>query len=372
MIYRKVLLPRLIFLPFLITKIFLEILNLFTFHIFYRNRKRKSKLCIESGIKGWELIDYKELYSSSIEYLGVENVVKVEIDKSGKYINQLKNAIRTLKPTHYIYDSRTGNQNWIIGMIQSFRIALIFQINGITPVCILTDFPVRSWRTQCAIVSAKRGIVVTLMSPKDFFSIFPHNRIIGPLTMPFSRKTGLKLNELIAQNRQKSSKSIVFSGSLYEPRTSILKSINIGLKQKGLEIEMKARNIGTQRFKDDDYWCNLINASIVVTTSNQINSNKTDFSHINHLIYRYLEVPASGSLLIAQNVPSIERFLKPNIDFVIFETIEEAIDKINYYFNHDNERENIAKSGYLKAQSIINSNLYWVTIDTALGKNSLL
>ena len=35
----------------------------------------------------------------------------------------------------------------------------------------------------------QRGIVISLMSPKDISSIYPHNRIIGPLTMPFSKKT---------------------------------------------------------------------------------------------------------------------------------------------------------------------------------------
>jgi hypothetical protein len=327
---------------------------------------------LESGIKGWELIDYKELLWSATEFLGEENIVKIEIDKSKNYINQVKKAIHLNKPTHYIYDARTGDQSWLKGLIQSFRIAFIYQINGIIPICILTDLPVRSWRTQCGIVSAKRGVVVSLMSPKDIHPIFPHRRITGPLTMPFSKKTGSMLNSLIAAKELNTKTNIVFTGSLYEPRTTILNAINDELKLRGLEIEMKGRNLGTIKFADEEYWARLVNASMVITTSNQISSKETDWTHFPHLIYRYIEVPAAGSLLIAPSVPSIERFFKPDEHFVSYDTIQDAVDKIEFYFKNEKEREIIANNGYLKAHSIINSNLYWISIDLALGKYSML
>jgi spore maturation protein CgeB len=166
--------------------------------------------------------------------------------------------------------------------------------------------------------------------------------------------------------------SIVFTGSLYEPRTSILNAINVELNKKGLNIDIKGRNLGAKRFSDAEYWSNLVDASIVITTSSQICSNETDWDHLPHLIYRYLEVPASGSLLLAPIVPSIERFFKPNEHFVSFNSIEEAVEKIEFYLNNSEERKRIAMNGYLKAHSIINSNLYWVNIDLALGRHSLL
>jgi hypothetical protein len=372
MFYRNIILPRLNYLPFLISRILLEVLSLFTFLKFKKNRKRKSVLCLESGIKGWELIEYKELIWSATEFLGESGVRKIEIDKSKNYINQVKAAVKNNKPTHYIYDARTGDQHWIKGLIQSFRIAMIYQVNGIVPICILTDFPVRTWRTQCGVVSAKRGIVASLMSPKDIYPIFPHSRIIGPLNMPFSKKSGNMLNELINKKYNNVKPNIVFTGSLYEPRTSILNNINEGLKKRGLEIEMKGRNLGTTKFADEDYWSKLVNAAMVITTSNQINSNETDWTHLPHLIYRYIEVPAAGSLLIAPVVPSIERYFRPGEHFISFETTEDAIEKIEYYLNHEDERNSIAANGYEKAHSIINSNLYWISIDLALGKYSML
>lgn len=372
MIYRKIILPRLNYIYYIISKCILEILNIFTFPKFINNRNRKSILCLESGVKGWELIEYKELINSAIEYLDRESIIKIEIDKSKDYVSQIKEAIKANRPTHYVYDARTGSQNWFKGLLQSFRISILFQLNGIVPICILTDLPVRTWRTQCGVVSAKRGLVVSLMSPKDIHSIFPHKRIIGPLNMPFSKKTASILQNLINNKSKVKRPNIIFTGSLYEPRTSTLNSINSELKKKGLEIEMKGRELGTTKFTDEDYWSRLVDASIVITTSSQISTNETDWTHLPHLIYRYIEVPASGTLLIAPSVPSIERFFKPNEHFVCFDSIQEAADKIEYYINNNDARNEIIKNGYEKAHSLINSNLYWVSIDIALGKYSLL
>jgi hypothetical protein len=372
MFYRNIILPRVNYIPYLLSRLILEILNLFTFSKFNISRKQKTILCIESGIKGWDLLEYKELLQSATEFLSEENVVKIEIDKSKSYLQQVKNAIRKNNPTHYIYDSRTGSQNLIKGLIQAFRIGILYQINGIIPICILTDLPVRTWRTQCGVVSAKRGIVISLMSPKDIHSIFPHKRIIGPMTMPFSKKTGAMLKNILNNKSINKKANIIFTGSLYEPRTTILNSINEGLMKRGFEIEMKGRNLGTTKFADEDYWTRLVNASIIITTSNQISTKDSDYTHLPHLIYRYLEVPASGSLLIAPRVPSIERFFKQDEHFVSFETIEEAIDKIEFYLTHEKERVDLSKNGYEKAHSLIDSNLYWIIVDTALGKYSLL
>lgn len=372
MFYRNTVLPRLNYIPFLISRLMLEIVNAFTFYKFNANRKRKTILCLESGIKGWELIEYKELIWSATEFLGEDSIAKIEIDKSKNYINQVKQAIKNNKPTHYIYDARTGDQHWFKGLIQSFRIAYIYQVNGIVPICILTDLPVRTWRTQCGVVSAKRGIVASLMSPKDIHPIFPHSRITGPLNMPFSKKSGNMLNALISKKDKSAKPNIVFTGSLYEPRTTILNNINEGLKKRGLEIEMKGRNLGTTKFADEDYWSRLVNASMVITTSNQINSKDTDWTHFPHLIYRYIEVPAAGSLLIAPVVPSIERYFRPGEHFISFENTEEAVEKIEYYLNNETERLAIARKGYEMAHHIINSNMYWISIDLALGKYSML
>jgi hypothetical protein len=210
------------------------------------------------------------------------------------------------------------------------------------------------------------------MSPKDIHPIFPHSRIIGPMIMPFSNKTMNLIKYIVNKKKVNSNPNIIFTGSLYEPRVSELNAINKLLNDIGLEIEFKGRNLGTERITDDEYWHRLASASIVITTSSQISSKDTDWTTLPHLIYRYLEVPVAGSLLIAPIVPSIERFFKPGEHFVSYSTPEDAAYKIAYYLEHHNEREIIANRGHSKAKSIVKSNLYWISIDLALGKHSII
>jgi len=371
--YRNIILPRVVFIPFLIARIIIELLNLFTYNKFIEKNIKPTKLCLESGIKGWNLIEYKELFSSAIEYLGEENILKISISKELSYYEQVSFAVKKYKPTHYLYDSRTGDQHWFYGLIQAFRLSILFQLYGVVPICTLTDLPVRRWRTQTAVVSAKRGVVVSLMSPKNIFTIFPHSRIIGPLTMPFSIKTVKYLDTLITDTCNNiRDKSIIFTGSLYEPRTTILNTIQEGLRTRGIELELKGRSLGTKKFSDEDYWVGLVNATMVITTANQISSAQTDWAWISHLIYRYLEVPIAGSVLVAQEVPSLRRYFVPGVHYIAYKNTEDAIKKIEYYWHNPQELSQIASQGREKAKSLVFSNLYWICVDIGLRNNSLL
>ncbi|MBS1189834.1 MAG: hypothetical protein H6R10_1626 [Rhodocyclaceae bacterium] len=372
-LYRDFLLPRSVLLPFLVTRIALEILNLFTFFRFIPGNRRPTRLCLEAGIKGWELIEYKELFASAQDFVGAENTRKIEIDRNQSYVGQVLSAVRKHRPTHYVYDSRTGSENWLLGMLQAFQISLIFQYHGVVPICVLTDLPIRAWRAQTAMVSAKRGIVVSLMSPRDVDPIFPHGRIIGPLMMAFSEAT---LERLIEMDRQTSNKfadkTLVFSGSLYEPRASLLNEIRRGLADHQIVLELKGRQLGSQRFSDEDYWHNLSSSAMVITTANLSHQKGVDWPWVSHLIYRYLEVPAAGSVLVAQEVPSLRRYLVPDRHFIAYSTPEEAVRKISHYWNHPSELEEIARAGREKVRSVIRANMYWICVDTALQKYSLL
>lgn len=370
---RDAALARSIFLPYLLSRIFLELLNIFSFWRFRPGRGQPSVLCLESGIKGWELIEYKELLASAEEYLGRERVRKIEIDRNRPYLGQVRAAIRTHRPTHYVYDSRTGSDGWLAGMWEAFCVAILFQWNGIVPICMLTDLPIRAWRSQTAIVSAKRGLVVCLMSPRDIMPIFPHRRIIGPQLMAFSRRTMRQVAAMDEAAHQKfQDKSLIFAGSLYEPRTSLLNAVKAGLAEKGITLEIKGRELGSRRFTDEDYWQRLCQATMVITTANFCHQPGVDWPWILHLIYRYVEVTVAGSVLVAQEVPSLRRYLEPDVHYIAYATPEEAVEKISHYWSHPEELERIASAGKERMRAIITANMYWVCIDSALRHQSLL
>ena len=159
---------------------------------------------------------------------------------------------------------------------------------------------------------------------------------------------------------------------MYEPRTTILNIIKQGLESKGITLEMKGRGLGTKKFSDEDYWAGLVNATMVITTANQISSAQTDWAWIPHLIYRYLEVPVAGAVLVAQEVPSLRRFFVPGVHYIAYDNPNDAIEKIDYYWHNPHELSQIASQGREKAKSLVHSNLYWICVDIGLRNNPLL
>jgi hypothetical protein len=368
---KNFLLPSIIVLPFLISKICLLFFRMVTHRNSEHSRGVQSTLCIEAGIKGWEIIEFKEIYSSACEYLSVERVYKLKIESTQDYVKQVHRAINDYRPTHYCYSPRTGSQQWLKGLWQSFRLALLFTSKQITPIVILSDLPIRSWRAQAAVITAISGVVVTLMSPRQVHFIFPHKRLIGPSLMPFSQATLAWLDHLPRTQPDNNPPRAIFTGSLYEPRTSLLSAIKVGLEARGLTLDIQGRQLGSPRVSDEEYWLRLANADIVVTTADQMIQPGADWTWVPHLLYRYLEVVACGTLLVAPEVPGIGRFFTSGEHFVSFKKPEDAIDAIEYYLNHPVERGKIAKQGYARARALIESRIFWLTIDVTLGHGSL-
>lgn len=367
-----VIIPRIIFIPYYMARLIIMPVAVISFLV-PRDKKDQieASLCIEAGVGGWNIIEYKELYQSAVEYLGEVSVHKVIISREKSYLEQVRYALDCVNPTHYAYSPRTGSQTWLMGLIQAFMIFFLLYRRGITPIVFLTDLPVRTWRAQSSIVTARSGIVVSLMSPRIIHTIFPHRRICGPYMMPFSMKTLSYLSELAADHESDALNNPLFTGSLYEPRTSTLEAIRDGLKPRGITFEIKGRQLGSPRFSDEDYWLRIISAPIIVTTADQMEHTIADWQWLQHFVYRYTEVLACGSLLVAPDLPSINRYFQPGIHYVSFASIPEAVEKISYYCENEAERTLIARQGKERVQALIYSRSFWLGIDIALGRESI-
>ncbi len=334
-------------------------------------KNKQTLLAIESGIKGWELLEYKELLASAEEYVGTDRVYKIAIDRSQNYLDQVFSHTTQATPTHYVYDPRTGSQS-LRGLWEAFCLSIIFTWKDITPIAILTDLPVRLWRAQCSMVTACDGVIVTLMSPKTVSPICPHRRFIGPTPMAFSCRTLDYLNRLISNKSNDLNPEAVFTGSLYEPRTSILNQIQQSLQAKDKKLHILGRELGTAKLPDEEYWKRLVNAAIVVMTADQIPGSAHDWAHKPHLVYRYLEATACGGMLVAQHIDGIARYFEPGEHFIAYRTPEEAAELICKYLDEPHERLKIAEAGKVRAHQIINAKMYWRTLDTCLGSKSLI
>jgi hypothetical protein len=255
-------------------------------------------------------------------------------------------------------------------LLDSLSVALILARYRVVPIVYLTDLAYRQWRCQAAAVSATKGVVVTFMMPSRVQPMFPHRRLVGPCLMPFSIQTLRYLENLRAELEPQGQLSNVvrFTGSMYEPRATFLRNFKAVM---GGKADIRGRELGTQRQTDETYWTWIVSANIVITTADQFSQPGADMRHVPHMIYRYLEVLAAGSLLLAPAVPGIERYFVPGQDFVAFANLEEATYKANYYLEHQAEAKAIAAAGHAKAAKLIECHIFWMQIDTALASCSL-
>jgi len=331
-------------------------------------------LCLEAGEKGWEIIEYKELYQSALEYIGEERLVRFVVKPNEPYLKQLVQFLdENPNITHYGWSPRTGEQHWFKGLVEAFKISIMLSKRGITPIAFLTDMLVRRWRAKAVIVTASKGVVVTLMSPIDVSIMCPHKRFIGPYIMPFSKKT---LDHLVDMKNKSTSKKAgaVVVGALYEPRKSIIESIQEKLLESSdHQITVNGRALDGQRSSDDDYWAKMVNSNIVITTSNVMDGGLGyDWPWKEHFVYRYMEVLASGSLLAAPNLPGLELYFTEGEHFIGFSTEQEAAEKVQYYLENEDEAIKISNKGFERAKSFVESRSFWLSIDIFLSKDGLM
>jgi len=180
------------------------------------------------------------------------------------------------------------------------------------------------------------------------------------------------LDELIERRQKNEHATALFAGSLYKPRTTKLEQIRSGLASRGFVFDIKGRPMGSARVTDVEYWSRLCYSDIIVTTADQAIQDTNDWNHIHHLVYRYLEVLASGAMLVAQDVPGVNRYFTPGVHFVSYDTPENAVKVIAHYLHNDVERLRIAKQGKDRANELIASRVFWVIIDSVLSGDSLL
>jgi hypothetical protein len=66
---------------------------------------------------------------------------------------------------------------------------------------------------------------------------------------------------------------------------------------------------------------------------------------------RAFEMGLSGTLMLCQHSPGLERYYEPERQFVAFETPEDCAEKARYYLSHERERARIATAYYERTKA---------------------
>ena len=119
------------------------------------------------------------------------------------------------------------------------------------------------------------------------------------------------------------------------------------------------RNPDGSRISDTDYWQYLSDARLIVSTSSQISGSHTDFDGHNHFIYKFIEATAAKTALAIEPVEGSDHLLVPDVDFISYSSVDEAVDKISLAWSSTSALDRIADSGYTKTVRALESHEYW-------------
>lgn len=329
-------------------------------------------LAIEAGEVAWSHIFFQELDASAREFLGENRVVRLSVRKDGDYVRQVKQLLCQFSVTHYWYDPRTGTGSHFGGIIEAFRLLAVFVSRGVTPIAYCTDISVRNQRIRAAIITAVSGVCVSLSPPETVRRFFPHNRLVGPALMPLSRSTLASLAGKAQSRAAKSPLRVAFFGSLYEPRTTQLLQIKELLASRGVEFDIRGRRPGGPRMEIEDYWNDLVNTDIVVSTSSQVRSRGMDLSEENHLIYRFTEALASGACLVAERAPGVEGYFQDGRHLFLWDTPEEAARLVAELVSNPPTVQEVKSEGQRCITGLVESGDFWLRINSVLVASPLL
>ena len=65
---------------------------------------------------------------------------------------------------------------------------------------------------------------------------------------------------------------------------------------------------------------------------------------------RAFEIMGSGGFLASNYQEDFLEFFRPDEDFICYMSLEELMDKVEYYMAHEKERLEIAENGYRKVK----------------------
>lgn len=319
----------------------------------------RPSICIESGRKGWDLIEYQEIGQSATEFFGIDDVVKHAVNDRRRYVRECLSVVRATRPQHYWVDPRSGSQVPLRAVLQSLALALIFAWYAVTPIAWLANGPHRVWRLQAEVLTARSGTCLVFMHPKRGGVQFAHRRVHGPCIFPLSIATLRRLQTERSQRRANADPVVSFVGSLYEPRRSRLLALGESLAQQGVRLRIVAPQLTGRRLTNEEYWDALVQSEILVTTADHVESKDQDVVVEPHFIFRFTEALAAGTALVAPVVKGSEALLRPGLDYAPYESLTEAAAVVVELCMSSRRRSSVAEQGHETIDYLVQSGWFW-------------
>ena len=82
--------------------------------------------------------------------------------------------------------------------------------------------------------------------------------------------------------------------------------------------------------------------------NSKINLNITSKTIESGIPLRVFDILSCGGFCLTNYQPEIAQYFTDGEDLVMYSSMEDLVDKVAYYLEHDEEREQIARNGYEK------------------------
>lgn len=332
-------------------------------------RHSTSRILLFAGRRGWENPEYVEFQQSAIEFLGPRRVVSSWAPK-GLRTFWLSISLVLRRPSHFLYDPRWGSTNRILAVIEAHTIKLTCHITGCVPIGLLNDIPEITWRRKLGIVCNDLGVCLVLVSPKTARREIPEITVAaGPTPMPMSRRS-LRTHQQEWPSpdsfENQSAPVVTFVGSLYEPRESILSAFGQALDAWGIEFKTLVRDIKEPKIPRSAYMKFLATSDLTVTTADQMKTDKSLPIRVQHLVYRYIEALAAGTVLIAPTIEGAEEFLEAGTHFIRCDDISSPPPQLRRILMNRVLLEKIRLNARQRIRELTEEDFFWTFVNREL------
>lgn len=151
-----------------------------------------------------------------------------------------------------------------------------------------------------------------------------------------------------------------------ESHASALKRIHIVCRLREFNIKVTG-DLEWQPYLNQDQLCppvDYLNGLCKIYQKSLINLNISRFQLRSGVTQRVFDVPATRGFLLTDRTSELNQYLHPDKEVAVYESADEAKEKVRYYLFHENEREEIASRAY---QRVINEHTYAHRINKLLN-----
>ena len=329
----------------------------------------KIKLIAPIGAPARQSIFCQELESYGRESLGEDVFEIITIDRS----KNLSKQIFKFWPSNMrggkislLLDQRTFSNSWLNGFLQALQVKLVASIRGVEIYSYVTDISIIRNRLLAILLTARQGVIVSLLSQSYFANKIPHRRICSPVLMPISIERVIRQGQLSINNiavPKNICLSSNFVGSLYPERNSILQLLLKHRKLIDLSIHDKSTGL-----TNEEYWRLLAASqiSIITTAQTNVENNWVDLNDKHHVVWRISEALAAKSLALIQDVQGLEGILESGKDYLSFTSEDDLLSTLDFLVGNPNEVQKIAESGYQTFLKLQKDGHFWGFLNRSL------